>query len=330
MPGLWRLRRLSTFFAMNVLITGITGMIGSGFATETKKRGWNTYGVARSSAASRLAAVDQENVFRCDILDLEAMTAVFEETKPDIVIHMAAQAFNGMSWKAEITTHNTNLFGTRNVLYCARTQAPKAKVLVAGSSASYGQIQPEDCPLVEDRPLRPFSPYGVSKVVTESLGSQYAANYGMAVYLPRLFIHVGTGHPPATAIQNFARQLALIAAGKQEPTVRVGNLETRRDFIDVRDGVNAMLLLLEKGEPNVPVNICTGSEHKISDVLATLIDIAGVDAKPVYDEALGRPSDEVTLYGDTSRLKALGWTQRYSIRETLQAVFDDWVERVAA
>ena len=91
-----------------------------------------------------------------------------------------------------------------------------------------------------------------------------------------------------------------------------------------------MLLPLEKGEPNVPVNICTGSEHKISDVLATLIDIAGVDAKPVYDEALGRPSDEVTLYGDTSRLKALGWTQRYSIRETLQAVFDDWVERVAA
>ena len=106
---------------MNVLITGITGMIGSGFATETQKRGWNTYGVARSSAASRLAAVDQENVFRCDILDLEAMTAVFEETKPDIVIHMAAQAFNGMSWKAEITTHNTNLFGTRNVLYCGTT-----------------------------------------------------------------------------------------------------------------------------------------------------------------------------------------------------------------
>ena len=167
-------------------------------------------------------------------------------------------------------------------------------------------------------------------MVTESLGSQYAANYGMEVYLSRLFIHVGTGHPPATAIQNFARQLALIAAGKQEPSVRVGNLETKRDFIDVRDGVNAMILLLENGEPNVPVNTCTGSEHKIADVLSTLIDLSGVDAKSVYDETLGRPSDEVALYGDTSRLKALGWTQRYSLLETLQAVFDDWVRRVAA
>ena len=129
--------------------------------------------------------------------------------------------------------------------------------MLACSSAEYGNIRPDECPLKEERLLQPFSPYGVSKVGVECLGFQYHANYGMAVYLPRLFIHVGTGHPPATAIQNFARQLALIAKGKAEPVMKVGVLTTARDFIDVRDGVEGMMLLLEAGQPGRPVNICT-------------------------------------------------------------------------
>ena len=242
---------------MKVLITGITGMIGSHFAHACRAKGWDTVGVARNSASSRLAAIRDPSVLGCDILDYHQIEDVFSSTSPDLVIHMAAQAFNGASWQAEDITHLTNYLGTVNVLRCCKKIVPKARVLLACSSAEYGNIRPEECPLKEERLLQPFSPYGVSKVGVECLGFQYHANYGMAVYLPRLFIHVGTGHPPATAIQNFARQLALIAKGKAEPVMKVGVLTTARDFIDVRDGVEGMMLLLEAGQPGRPVNICT-------------------------------------------------------------------------
>ncbi|MCP4754561.1 MAG: NAD-dependent epimerase/dehydratase family protein [Proteobacteria bacterium] len=313
---------------MKTLITGITGMIGSHFARAAQERKWPTYGIARNSASSRLSATPDPNVFRIDILDRDALEETLLRIEPDLVIHMAAQAFNSISWQTEESTHLNNYQGTVNVLRTCQRAVPEAKVLIACSSAEYGDIAPEDCPLKEERFLRPITPYGVSKAATECLGYQYFANYGLEVFLPRLFIHVGTGHPPATAIQNFARQLALIAKGHLEPVVNVGNLESARDFIDVRDGVDGMMLLLEKGEPGVPVNICTGTAHKISDILKMLIEISGLDIEVVKDTSLLRPSDEPLLLGDNSRLKNLGWRQKYSIEQTLEAVYKDWLDRI--
>lgn len=310
------------------MITGITGMIGSHFANATAAQGWETFGVARNSAASRLAATPDQRVIRCDILDRDALANAFRRVKPDVVIHMAAQAFNGTSWDCEQLTHTTNVIGTVNVLRCARETAPNAKVLVACSSAEYGQVDPKECPLKEERFLQPVSPYGVTKLATEALGHQYFSNYQMQVYLPRLFIHVGTGHPPATAIQNFARQLALISRGRAEPVVKVGSLETARDFIDVRDGVEGMMLLLQRGTPGIPVNICTGEAWKIGDILKMLIEIAGVKVQVTQDQSLLRPSDEPLLLGDNSRLKALGWKRQFTMRQTLEEVFRDWSGRI--
>jgi GDP-4-dehydro-6-deoxy-D-mannose reductase len=313
---------------MKTLITGITGMIGSHIASATRERGWDTCGVARSSASSRLAAVPDSSISRCDILDRDALEEFFRQTQPDLVVHMAAQAFNGTSWQSEDITHLTNYQGTVNVLRATRKHAPQAKVLLACSSAAYGDVTPDDCPLREERLLRPISPYGVTKAATEALGYQYFANYGIPIYLPRLFIHVGTGHPPATAIQNFARQLALIAKKQASPVLRVGNLSSARDFIDVRDGVAAMMLLLDKGAPGVPTNICTGTSHRIADILELLIDISGQQVEVIEDAGLLRPSDEPLLLGDNSRLRSMGWQQRYTMRQTLEAVYQDWLERV--
>ena len=227
-----------------VLITGITGMVGQHFAQSFRADGYEVWGIARVSAASRNEAIQDPSVIRCDILERDALMRHVMGLEPDLIIHMAAQAFNGASWDYEYTTHMTNYQGTLNVLYCARELKEKkdVKVLLACSSAEYGDITPQDCPLKEDRLLKPHTPYGVSKAGVEMLGYQYFAKYGLKVYLPRMFIHVGTGHPPATAIQNFARQLALIRAGKMAPEIHVGNLESARDFIDVRDGVAAMRL----------------------------------------------------------------------------------------
>ena len=152
--------------------------------------------------------------------------------------------------------------------------------------------------------LKPITPYAVTKAATELMGYQYFKNYGMKVFLPRMFIHVGTGHPPATAIQNFARQLALIAKGRLEPVLRVGNLDTARDFIDVRDGVNGMMFLLEKGTPGVPVNICTGTAHSIRDTLNQLIAASQLKVRVETDPGLLRPTDEPLLLGDNSRFGA--------------------------
>jgi GDP-4-dehydro-6-deoxy-D-mannose reductase len=314
---------------MRVIVTGGTGMVGSHFMNEYKNDGAEVYGIARNSASSRMAErTRNSNIIRCDIMERDALMRIFKQIKPDIIIHMAAQAFNGDSWNSEYITHQTNYQGTLNVLYCARELGYNVKVLLACSSAEYGNIQPADCPLVEERLLTPWTPYGVSKVGTEMLGRQYYLNFDLKVFLPRMFIHVGTGHPPATAIQNFARQLAMIKKGLSEPEIHVGNLTSSRDFIDVRDGVAAMRLLMEKGTPGEPVNICTGYAYKIQDILDMLIEISGVNVNVVSDAKLFRVADEPLLLGDNSKITALGFKPKYTMYQTLEAVFADWMERV--
>lgn len=303
-------------------------MVGSHFMNSYRNDGAEVYGIARNSASSRLAAVQDNSIIRCDILERDALMRIFQEIKPDIIVHMAAQAFNGDSWNMEYVTHNTNYIGTLNVLYCAKALDYDVKVLLACSSAEYGNITPEDCPLQEDRLLTPWTPYGVSKVGVEMLGRQYFLNYGLKVFLPRMFIHVGTGHPPATAIQNFARQLALIKKGVLEPEIHVGNLTSARDFIDVRDGVAAMRILLDKGNPGEAINICTGKAYKIQEILDMLVEISGTNAKVISDKALFRVADEPLLLGDDTKIKALGFVQKYTMYQTLEDVFADWMSRI--
>jgi GDP-4-dehydro-6-deoxy-D-mannose reductase len=313
---------------MKTLITGITGMIGSHVARLAVAQGHETFGLARFSAASRMAVIQDKSVFRVDILDRDALERVFDKVKPELVIHLAAQAYNGTSWEMEDITHLTNYTGTLNVLRACRRFAPASKVVLACSSAEYGDVKVEDTPLKENRPLRPITPYGVTKLATEALGYQYFKNYGMAVVFPRLFIHVGTGHPPATAIQNFARQLALISRKLAPPIVRVGNLSSARDFVDVRDGARAILLLAGKGTPGDPVNVCSGIAYSISQILDMLIEISGEKVEVVHDPQLMRPSDEPLLLGDNTKLKALGWAPDYGMKETLATVYQDWLERI--
>ena len=311
-----------------VLITGSTGMVGSEFVKHYRESGWQVHGIARPSAAARMHETHDYPVHRIDLMDAPATHRLIEKVQPDVIVHMAAQAFNGTSWELESYTHQCNFNSSLNVLKACLEVVPQSKVLLACSSAEYGCVDPSEGALREDRALKPVTPYGVSKMATEALGFQYFSNYGLPVYLPRMFIHVGTGHPPATAIQNFARQIALIKLGKREPLMEVGRLDTARDFIDVRDGVAAMCLLLENGQPGLPVNICNQEAWKIGDVLNQLCELAGVDAKIVPSEKFMRSSDELLLMGDASRIWSLGWERKFSMRETLQAVLADWLKRL--
>ena len=312
-----------------VLITGSTGMVGSEFVKYYQQEAWNVIGVARPSASSRMYESHDYKVYRIDLLDALATRKVVENLKPDVVIHMAAQAFNGISWEMEHYTHLCNFNSTLNLLNACQDIVPEAKILLACSSAEYGCVDPSEGALKEDRPLKPVTPYGVSKMATEALGFQYFSNYGLKVYLPRMFIHVGTGHPPATAIQNFARQIALIKLGKLDPKMEVGRLDTARDFIDVRDGVDAMCCLLEHGEAGVPINICNNEAWKIGDILSLLCKLADVEPEILPCEKYMRASDELLLLGDDSRISKLGWKRKYSMFDTLNAVLQDWINRLS-
>ncbi len=316
---------------MRVLITGITGMIGKHIANLLIEEGNEVAGISRATSASRYVREKQPyKHYTGDILDINFLERVWKEWRPELIYHLAAQAYNGESWEAEDTTYALNITGSRNVLNACKWYSPEARVIPACSSAEYGFVPEDMIPIKEDiTPLRPITPYGVSKACLEMMGRQYHLNYGMDVLFPRMFIHVGPDHPPVTALQNFAMQVAAIKLGQLEPVIRVGNLESSRDFVDVRDGARALWLLAKKGVPGEVYNQCSGKAWGIRDSLHMLIDMAGIKVDVQTDPALFRPSDEKVLLGDPSKLQALGWETQIPFEQTLKDILDNWLMRLA-
>lgn len=314
-----------------VLITGITGMIGKHLATLLQEKGLEVAGVSRATSALRNSAEKfPYQHFAGDILDKKFLEKVWETVKPDLVYHFAAQAFNGTSWEAEDTTYLLNIQGTRNVFEVCREITPGARVIPACSSAEYGIVPDGMIPIKEDTtPLHPITPYGVSKATMEMMARQFHLNYDMDFVLPRLFIHLGPDHPPVTAIQSFARQVALIKLKLQPPVMKVGNLKSSRDFVDVRDGVKALWLLAQKGVSGEVYNVCSGKEHSIQECLDSLIELSGVNVKVETDPALLRPTDEKVLLGDPSKIEALGWKAETPFKKTLSDIYQNWLDRLS-
>lgn len=314
-----------------VLITGITGMIGKHLAKLMHEQGYEVAGLSRATSAARYTRnISFYKHYQGDIMDVKFLRIVWKEFQPDIVFHLAAQAYNGESWKAEDTTYSLNIQGSRNVLETCLEYSPKARIIPACSSAEYGFVPDEMLPIDEDKtPLRPITPYGVSKAAMEMMARQFHLNYDMDVVLPRLFIHVGPDHPPVTALQNFARQIASIKLGLQEPVMRVGNLSSSRDFVDVRDGAKALILLSEKGQTGEVYNICAGKDWTMQESLEMLINIADIDVKVETDPTLFRPSDEKVLLGKTDKLQRLGWQTEIPFEQTLTDIYTNWLERLS-
>jgi GDP-4-dehydro-6-deoxy-D-mannose reductase len=313
-----------------VLITGITGMIGKHLAQLLLERGYQVAGFSRATSASRYnRGTEGFRFYQGDILDRKFLKAVWTDWKPEWVVHLAAQAYNGESWKAEDSTYLLNIQGARNVFDACLEYSPGARILPACSSAAYGLVPEGLLPIQEDHtPLQPMSPYGVTKASMEMMGRQFHLNYGMDIVLPRLFIHVGPDHPPVTALQNFARQLAAIQLEKQEAEIKVGNLESSRDFVDVRDGVRALLLLAEKGTSGAAYNICTGTAWTMQESLDLLIKISGLNVHVRTSPELFRPSDEKVLLGDPSKIRTLGWKPQIPFEQTLQDIYANWLQRL--
>ncbi|MBI3317871.1 MAG: GDP-mannose 4,6-dehydratase [Candidatus Omnitrophica bacterium] len=317
---------------MRVLITGITGFAGSHLADALLERGGvEVHGIDRWR--SKTENIDHLKgkiiMHECDIRDASSVRSVIEKVRPERIFHLAAQSFVPTSWSAPSETLTTNIVGQLNVFEAVRQLDIQPRIQVAGSSEEYGLAHPEELPIRETNPLRPLSPYAVSKVGQDLLGFQYFMSYKMHIVRTRGFNHTGPRRGEVFAESDFARQIARIEKGLQEPVLSVGNLQAKRDFTDVRDMVEGYWLALEKGVPGEVYNICSGRSFPIGGLLEMLLAISSAKIRVVEDPARLRPSDVPCLQGDCSKFsQAVGWRPRFSIETTLRDLLDYWRRKV--
>jgi GDP-4-dehydro-6-deoxy-D-mannose reductase len=315
---------------MRVLITGITGFAGSHLADLMLEEGTEVYGTARwrSSLDNIVHILDCIQLVECDLRDASSVKRVLEEVQPQEIFHLGAQSFVPTSWKAPAETLSTNVVGQINLFEAVLSLKLDATVQVAGSSEEYGMVFEHELPITEENPLRPLSPYGVSKVAQDLLGYQYFMSYGLKVIRTRAFNHTGPRRGEVFVTSNFARQIADIEAGHQEPVMKVGNLKARRDFSDVRDIVRAYRLSVQRCSPGEVYNICSGVARSVQEILDTLLSLTTAKIRVEEDPARLRPSDVPLLQGECTRFKQqTGWQPEIPFERTMLDLLDYWREK---
>lgn len=313
------------------LITGITGFAGSHLAELLLKKKYRVFGSIRPR--SKMEHLDhfrgKVKLFDADILDSHSLYEVVKTVKPDYIFHLAAQSFVPTSWTSPANTLEVNLVGTVHLFEAVRKLKIDPIIQIACSSEEYGLIKKEELPIKETNPLRPLSPYAVSKIAMDMLGYQYFKSYGMKIIRTRAFNHTGPRRGEVFVCSTFAKQIARIEKGKQKPMIKVGNLSAKRDFTDVRDVVNAYLLAVLKGDPNEVYNICSGKTWEIKKVLEVLLSFSKTKINIKKDPTRMRPSDVPILWGDCSKFKRrTAWKPKIPFEQTLKDLLNYWRERV--
>ncbi len=316
---------------MKVLITGITGFAGSHLADYClEQTGIDVYGIIRwrSRTENIEHLTGKITLLECDLRDAASTRDVIEKVRPDYVFHLAAQSFVPTSWHAPTESLITNVVGQLNIFEAVRKTDIKCRIQIACSSEEYGMVAEDELPIREDAPLRPLSPYGVSKVGQDLLGYQYYMSYKMDIVRTRAFNHTGPRRAPVFVVSDFAKQIAAVEKGLHEPVMYVGNLDAKRDFSDVRDVVRAYFLSLEKGKSGEVYNICSEKTWRIGDMLDRLLSMSDVKIEIKQDPKRLRPSDVPRLLGDCSKFKRdTGWETTIPFDTTLKDMLDYWRER---
>jgi len=314
-----------------VLITGVTGFAGSHLVDYLLERGdCEIFGIQRwrSRTENIEHFRDRIAILECDLRDASSTRDTLEQVRPDYVFHLAAQSFVPTSWTAPTESLTTNIIGQVNLFEAVRRLELKCRIQLACSSEEYGMVRPDEIPIRETNPLRPLSPYAVSKVAQDLLGYQYWMSWKLDCVRTRGFNHEGPRRGPVFVASDFAKQIADIEKGRKPPVLSVGNLEATRDFTDVRDMVRAYWLALEKCEPGEVYNICSGRAWKIKDVLDHLLGLSRVKIEVKQDPARLRPSDVPVLIGDHGKFtNATGWEPTIPFEQTLADMLEYWRAR---
>jgi GDP-4-dehydro-6-deoxy-D-mannose reductase len=306
---------------LRALITGVGGFVGPYLVRWLQKTtDWSLVGLCRRDVAGegyeRLAL---------DLLEREPVRRTIAALAPDYVFHLAAQSHVPTSHQDAGATLANNILGQVNLLDACRELPNPPRILVVGSAEEYGLARPEEMPLREAQPFRPTSPYAVSKAAQDLLGLQYFLAYQLPVVRVRPFTHFGPGQSERFVVSSFARQIAEIEAGQRPPVLAVGNLEARRDFLDVRDVVRAYALAITVGTPGEVYNIGSGRAIQIGELLAQLLALSTVQVEVTTDPERLRPSDVPLLLADSTRLQeATGWAPAIPFAQSLRDMLAWW------
>lgn len=303
-----------------ILVTGAAGFAGSHLIESLAGGGASIVAWHRPGGKPPFAAAGT-TWLPVDLLDPAAVQRAVARVRPATVYHFAGATHVGRSWDATSLTLALNVRGTHYLLEALRRAEIGARVLLPGSAMIY---RPADEPLTEEHPLVPPSPYGLSKLAQELLAVR-AASASVTITIGRAFNHVGPRQDSSFAASGFARQIAEIETGRGVPEVVVGNLNARRDVIDVRDTVRAYRIILERGVPCRPYNVCSGDAVAIGDLLEMLASRARVPVRIRVDPARFRPNDIPLLVGDPTRLRTeLGWAPTIPLEQTIGDLLDYW------
>jgi GDP-4-dehydro-6-deoxy-D-mannose reductase len=308
-----------------VLITGVTAFAGSHLADFLLDNDLaEVHGIRRPR--SRDEFIRKEVIYHeADVTDYVGVSDIIKDLKPTYIFHLAAQSFVPLSWKAPAATLTTNILGTLTMLEAVKNLSPETIIQVACSSEEYGLVRENEVPIKESQPLRPLSPYGVSKVAVDLLAQQYNHSYGTHTIITRAFNHEGPRRGEVFVTSSFAKQIAEIEAGKREPVIRVGNLEAKRDFTDVRDMVKAYWLAVQGCKFGVPYNVCSETSISIQKMLDILLSFSKISVSTLEDKDRLRPSDVLVLEGDCKLFKSTtGWSPKISLERTLEDLLNYW------
>ena len=344
---------------MRVLITGITGMAGSFLAEylaqhhpdvevfgtfrwrskldnlqDLRNRGQinildEGQRITDQASLRRVARRGQITVIDCELQDASAVRGVIRAVQPDRIFHLAAQSFVPTSWTAPAATLTNNIIPQVNLFEAVREARLDPVFHIAGSSEEYGLVYPDEAPISETNPLRPLSPYAVSKVTQDTLAIQYFRSYGLRCIVTRGFNHTGPRRGQVFVESTFAKQIAQIEAGLQDPVLHCGDLDSKRDWTDVHDMVRAYWLATEHCTPGEVYNIGRGSCMRIGDMLDVLLSHTSTEISIEQDPTRLRPSDVRLLWANVDKFKqATGWEPVIPFERTMQDLLDYWRERV--
>ena len=315
------------------LITGFNGFVSRHFINYLETNNIRSEILGIDINRSDIDYSSLENVIinfaQLDLLERDRLENLIYSFQPDYILHLASYSSVGFSWKNPSLSFRNNMNIFLNLMEVVREVNSSCRILSVGSSEEYGNVAGDMLPLREDYPLSPVSPYAVARVSQEQLSKVYCAGYGLDIVMTRSFNHIGPGQKDIFVISSFAKQLVEIKKGLKESRLITGDISVIRDFLDVRDVVNAYYQLFQNGKKGEVYNICSGIGASLKEVIMIMCGILGIDVELETDPNLLRPNDNMIIIGSNDKLKnTTDWMQKIELKKSLEDIISYWDEKI--